>query len=358
MSVQQLKITSKELFKTIRRGFRKIYFRRMPHWWRKSSTLWSIMPEIMLPFSVIYYLVKVIKERGVVPEKLAVPVLCIGNFTAGGAGKTPVVMATGKMLLGKGKKIAFVSRGYGGNIEAPTKVDLARHTASEVGDEPLMLAKIAPCFIGADKLSAAKAAIADGAEILILDDGLQNKSIVKDISIAVVDGGFGFGNGMVIPAGPLREPVIKKLGEIHAVLIIGKDVNDVTKMIEKKQKKIISAELIPDAAKVEKLKTPPEKKYIAFAGIAMPDKFFKTLDDIKLNLVERYPFPDHYNYKNEDLKTLSEEAKQEQATLITTEKDETRLPQDIKASVEILPVTLQFKRQEEIESLLEKITRA
>lgn len=312
---------------------------KTPKFWKERG-FWA---EILLPLSVFYYIFVLTNKLLFSPKKLSVPVICVGNATAGGAGKTPVCLALGNLL--KKKKIAFVSRGYGGTLKGPVKVDTKKHIAHDVGDEPLLLAQIAPCWVGKNRLKTASAAIDSGAEIIILDDGLQNLSIEKDISILVVDGGSGFGNHMLIPAGPLRDRLDKTIAKSTFAIIIGEDKTNVAN--ELKSISVLKADILPNTEPDHK-----EKIFLAFAGIGRPEKFFDTLIENQIRVADTISFPDHYPYKDKDMKELFARAEEKNAELITTEKDYVRLPYDVKDKVTILPIEISWHDEAALKTLL------
>ena len=191
---------------------------RTPLFWEDRS----IVSTALLPFSAVYGAVAAHRRKSATPEKLSVPVICVGNLVAGGAGKTPVALALGVMLKHAGKRAHFLTRGYKGKLEGPVQVDPARHGVSEVGDEALLLAEILPTWVSKHRAAGAKAAISAGAEVIIMDDGFQNMSLVKDVSLLVIDGHNGFGNGRILPAGPLREPVAEAMQRATLVVPSGR----------------------------------------------------------------------------------------------------------------------------------------
>jgi tetraacyldisaccharide 4'-kinase len=322
--------------------------RRMPKFWQKKSVFASILPDILIPFSVIYYSIVLLRNRRIKPEKLTVPVICAGNFTAGGAGKTPLAMKIAEEISKSSqKKIAFVSRGYGGTNQGPLKVDMAAHGAEDVGDEPLLLARIAETWIGKDRLETAKAAIANGAKIIVMDDGLQNPTVEKDLSLVAIDGGFGLGNSLVIPSGPLREPLMRGLKRADAVVFIGNDKNDELPFLSR-YTRIIRAKLQPVDA--ESLKG---KKAVAFAGIGRPEKFFETLENIGVQLIDKIPFLDHHFYRRTELLELIEHAEKLDCILITTEKDYVRLPANLREKILAVPVKLEIPDRTIFDALLQ-----
>ena len=327
----------------------------VPRFWHKEHAAKSLWPDLLVPFSVIYYLIFLLKQKYTKPQKANVPIICIGNVTAGGAGKTPVAIALAEELKKiTNKKICFSSRGYKGAAIGPLKVDPNIHDAKQVGDEPLLLAKALECWVGKYRLSTANAAAANGAQIVIMDDGLQNLSVIKDVNILVLDGYFGVGNTYAIPAGPLREPLDKALKKADIVVFIGEDRNNVLPSIRGKVKVTHAKTEISSPEIVEKLKK-DNKKLIAFSGISIPDKFFNTLEKAGLNLIERIYFADHYNFTDKDIKELKALSKELAAELVTTEKDAIRMSEDFKKLVHIIPVKTSFENFSDIEKVLSKV---
>lgn len=224
------------------------------------------------------------------------------------------------------------------------------HTSSDVGDEPLLLAKTAPTWIAQDRVEGAKAAIAQGAEIIIMDDGFQNPSLHKDISLLVVDGSYGFGNGKLLPAGPLRERLDNAFSRSNAVILIGNDTHNIAASLPD-DLPLVNASITPHHSAASWKDT----SVIAFAGIGNPQKFFDTLQSIGAKIHVTYDFPDHYPYKKANLETLLEDAKRYNARLITTEKDWVRLPKAYQDKIFHLPITLQWKDFTVLENLLKEI---
>jgi tetraacyldisaccharide 4'-kinase len=284
----------------------------------------------------------------------AIPVVCVGNFVAGGAGKTPTALAIARRLEASGRAPAFLSRGYGGRLSrcGVTRVDPARHVAAEVGDEPLLLARQAPTFVAADRRAGAAAAIAAGADILVLDDGLQNPSLRKDLSIAVVDGAAGVGNGFCMPAGPLRAPLARQWPNVSLLCLIGPGApgEDVARTAAAAGLPMIRGRLVPEAAALDALRG---RRIFAFAGIGRPEKFFATLAEHGLDVVGRRSFADHHPYAPADLAALTAAAAGLGAVLVTTEKDRMRL--DISFAVLCLPVRLVFADATPLDALLARL---
>ena len=279
------------------------------------------------------------RERG---ERAGAPTICVGNFVAGGAGKTPAALALARMLIGDGRRVAFLSRGYGGaeRVE-PLLVDANTHTAALVGDEPLLLAKLAQCWVGADRVRSARSAVEAGANVLVLDDGLQNPGLVKELAFAVVDGETGFGNGLCVPAGPLRAPVSAQLPFARALIVLGGDDAAASRIAAlARGKPLVRASLEPDALAAAPL---IGREVVAFAGIARPEKFYATLRRVGAQIVATHDFADHHPYTPREVEVLIEEAGQRGALLATTEKDLVRLSARHARAVVTLPVTLRFE---------------
>jgi len=277
------------------------------------------------------------KIRGIArtPYLARVPVICIGNVVAGGSGKTPVALTLARLLKTKGFRPVFVTSGYGGREKGPLRVDPERHTAADVGDEPLLLARVAPCWIGRDRAAAVREAEKDATHIL-LDDGLQNPTIVKTSSLLVIDGAVGIGNGRIIPAGPLRETLGDALERVKAAVMIGEDATSLTPRLTKP---VLRASLKPRLPK----NFPRNREFFAFAGIGRPEKFYASCREFGLNIVSTYDFPDHYMFTQKDLSAFAEHARVRKLQLITTEKDRVRLPPNFRARVAVFPVDLVFE---------------
>ncbi len=278
-------------------------------------------------------------------------VICVGNFVLGGAGKTPTAIAVARMLQRGGERVAFLSRGYGGAGRAePTQVDVALHSAQAVGDEPLLLAGVAPCFVGTDRVAAAREAIAAGASALVLDDGLQNPSLAKDFAFAVIDGEARFGNGLCFPAGPLRAPPARQLPFVSAQVVIGGEPEGLAALAAlAPEKPIFRARLESDAIVGAGLVGRP---VLAFAGIARPEKFFATLEALGARIHARRRFADHHRYEPREIDALLAEAAARGLTPVTTEKDHVRLAPAHRSAILALPVTLRFETPERVAALL------
>ena len=266
---------------------------RRPAFW--SATPPTLSARLLSPLAWLYGSVTARRMAGA-GTRGPVAIICVGNFVAGGAGKTPTAIALARLLLRRGEMPAFLSRGYGGRLAGPVAVDPARHAAADVGDEPLLLARAAPAFVAHDRVAGARLAASAGASVVIMDDGLQNPSLAKDLAIAVVDGASGIGNGLALPAGPLRAPLERQLGHVGAVVIIGAGAAGERVAAEARRAgvPVHAARLVADAAAAAAIRRRP---VLAFAGIGRPEKFFATLEDAGAVVVERVAFPDHHRFE-------------------------------------------------------------
>jgi tetraacyldisaccharide 4'-kinase len=285
-----------------------------------------------------------------------VPVICIGNLTVGGGGKTPTALAVGRILLAAGQRPFFLSRGYGGRLAGPVVVNPRVHGAAEVGDEPLLLARLAATIVSRDRRAGAQAAQSGGAGVIVMDDGFQNPSLRKDLAILVIDGRRGIGNGRVIPAGPLRAPLQSQIARAHAMLFVGaaeKD-NTIAAIGRRHGLALFHGRLEPDS---QCLATLGGRKVLAFAGIADPEKFFATLTGAGIEVAVRKSFADHHRYAPADARTLLAEAKSQNLALVTTEKDVVRLAGDpqlaaLAANAAALPIRLVVEEQQAFQDLV------
>jgi tetraacyldisaccharide 4'-kinase len=309
-------------------------------WWRSDGAA----ARLLAPVAAAYGFVTA--RRMARPGwRAGVPVLCIGNFTVGGSGKTPTAVAVAKLLTEAGRRPFFLSRGYGGALAGPVQVDA--QGAADVGDEPLLLARVAPTIVARERPAGARAAIAGGAETIVMDDGWQNPSLAKDLVIAVLDGRRGIGNGRVFPAGPLRAPLASQLDHADALLVIGPPGSAAMPAIAAAQARRLprfAGDLVPDPAAIARL---AGVRVLAFAGIADPAKFFATLEANGIAAAVRRGFPDHHRYTPEEIARLVAEADAQRLTLTTTEKDLARLAGDpaareLAARAVALPVTLKI----------------
>lgn len=284
------------------------------------------------------------------PARVSVPVISVGNLVAGGAGKTPVAMAIGRYLVSRGASPHFLTRGYKGKLKGPVRVDLKHHTAEEVGDEALLLAEFAPTWVCRDRAAGAEAAVAGGADVLILDDAHQNFTLAKDLSVLVIDGGYGFGNGQVMPSGPLREPIIEGLERADYVIVLGEDVTGAEDRVANRLP-ILHGRYIPVFGSDELA----GRDVYAFAGIGRPEKFFDTLKGMGCNLVGRRGFPDHCRYTANQVMKMVNKAAARGAVPVTTAKDAARLPPETRAYVEVLDIVIEWREPDILMTMLDGI---
>ena len=316
-------------------------------WWQADS-----LPSALLaPLATVYGAIATwrLARPG---RRPGIPVVCIGNLTVGGAGKTPTALTVARMLARAGERPVFLSRGYGGALAGPVVVDPARHRAREVGDEPLLLARTAPTVVARDRVKGA--GIAGGASVIVMDDGFHNPSLAKDFSVLVVDARRGVGNGRVIPAGPLRAPVDAQLARTHALVVVGASKGDcaVAEMARERDIPVLRASLRADSAFIAEL---AGRRVLAFAGIGDPQKFFATLAEAGVALAATRSFADHHRYTRAEAAALCEQAERDGLALVTTEKDLARLSgeeQLLSTRARALPVTLVFEDAVRFESLL------
>ncbi len=316
---------------------------RAPEFWREDG----LLPLILSPLGVGYDLAGRLRGSLSHPVETGASVICVGNLVAGGAGKTPVAISLLNLLTARGTRAHGLTRGYGGTLTGPARVDPARHGADQVGDEALLLARAAPTWIARDRIAGARAAVAAGAEAIVMDDGHQNPHLARHLSLLVVDGAYGFGNARVMPAGPLRESIARGLARADAVLVLGDDTWGVENRL-KGQIKTLFAKLVPshEAAALD------GRRVAAFAGIGRPDKFFATLEAMGAILIERRSFTDHHPYRHDELAGLIAGAASADAIVVTTEKDKVRLPPELQAKVMAVPITVAWRNLADLESLL------
>jgi tetraacyldisaccharide 4'-kinase len=316
---------------------------REPGFWRREA---GLAAGLLAPLAAVYGAVASsrLARRG---ADAAVPVVCIGNPTVGGAGKTPLALALARLLAAQGDAPMLLTRGYGGRLSGPLRVDLARHRAADVGDEPLLLARVAPTFVARDRVKGARAAAAAGAGVIVMDDGFQNPSLQKDFSVLVVDSRRGIGNEKVIPAGPLRAPLSVQITRADALVVVGKAnaADGVTAVARARGVPVFHAGLEPDAGFVAALAGTP---VLAFAGIGDPERLFATLASAGIAVAATRSFPDHHCYTRAEAGTLCAQAERAALTLVTTEKDLARMQGDesavaLAARARALPVTFAFE---------------
>jgi tetraacyldisaccharide 4'-kinase len=318
-------------------------------WWRPGGG------ALLAPLGALYGAVA--WRRMEAPSASAgVPVICLGNLTVGGAGKTPAALAVAHLLLEARQRPFFLSRGYGGRLAGPVRVDPSFHHAADVGDEPLMLARLAPTIVAHDRVAGAKAARLCGAGVIVMDDGFQNPSLKKDIAIVLVDGTRGIGNGRIIPAGPLRAPLEIQMKQARAIVVVGPadGAARVTDAANRYGIAVFHARLEPDRNSLAAL---GGRKVLAFAGIGNPDKFFATLAEAGVTVAERMSFPDHHRYTAAEASTLIGRADAAGLVLMTTEKDHVRLGDNpgvaaLAARATALPVRLVVAEQDQFRQMV------
>jgi tetraacyldisaccharide 4'-kinase len=315
---------------------------RAPSFWQSDG----ILPALLSPLSHVY--AAATAARVTRPGwRAPAPVICCGNATAGGAGKTILALDIGARLAARGVALAFLTRGYGGRAVGPLRVEPGRHDARAVGDEALLLADVAPTFVAADRATGARMAIAAGARVLVMDDGLQNPTLAKDFSFLVIDGAGGFGNGRVIPAGPLREPIATAAARCQAAVLIGDDARHAASFLP--------PELPVLRASLESVtKGLPHRPLFAFAGIGRPEKFFATLKAAGFTLAGRRGFPDHQAFSNRELREVLDTASRLGAAPVTTPKDAVRLPAEIRARIFVAGVRLVWENPASVEAMLDR----
>ena len=291
-----------------------------PEFWNART----LPARLLAPLGRLYGASVAFKARHARPYRSSVKVLCVGNLTAGGSGKTPVAIALARILIGKGKKVFFLTRGYGGKEKGPALVK-PFYSARQVGDEALLLARTAPTIVARDRDSGAAFAETLGAEILVMDDGHQNFALAKDLSVLVMDSA-GLGNGLMIPAGPMREPLAQGLARADAVVLMGGTMD-----LGNFRGPVLRARLKPEASQLY------GQRFFAFAGIGRPAKFMDSLREAGIAVSGSRFFPDHYRYTPADIAGL-----RRHGALITTEKDYVRLSEEERAGIAVLPVAVQF----------------
>ena len=304
------------------------------------------MPRLLAPLGTL--VAEVTARRVSRPGwRAPVPVLCCGNAGVGGAGKTTVVLDLAQRLVRRGVAVHCLTRGYGGRSRGVIRVDPALHDAGFVGDEPLLLAAIAPTWVAADRGASARAAVAAGAQALLMDDGLQNSTLIQDAALLVIDGAVGFGNGRVMPAGPLREGVAAAAARCRAAVLIGPDATNARAALPP-DLPVLTASLRPDA-------TLEGMRVLAFSGIARPAKFHDTLRQAGSVLAECLDFPDHHRFSNAELNRVLARAAELGATPVTTPKDVVRLPAAVRRRIRVVGVSLRWDDPAALGRLLAEI---
>lgn len=320
---------------------------KSPKFWNQEKSFWI---TLLRPFSFIYAFMtrRRVRKKG---YQASVPVICVGNIFVGGVGKTPVCLALGELLHQKGKSFYYLNHGYKADKQG-VLVDKRTHTALDVGDEALLLNEMAPTIVNSNRAKGAKLAEKWGAKMLVMDDGFQNPTLKKDFSFVVVDGKKGFGNERVLPAGPLREPVLEGLKRANAIILVGEDTWGVRFYLERQgvDLPILTGHFELDETVVSLFKG---QNVFAFAGLGNPDKFYQSLKEKEINILGTEDFPDHYYYTRFDIDAIKKKANG--LPLLTTEKDGVKLPKDVRRNVYVMPGKFIFDDPEEVWKLLQGV---
>jgi tetraacyldisaccharide 4'-kinase len=298
---------------------------REPAFWYRPP---SLLSRLLAPLGAIYGAITA--QRMVrAGASAGLPVLCVGNYHVGGAGKTPATLALVKLLREMGEQPVVVSRGYGGTQQGPLRVDPASHSAADVGDEPLMMASSVSVIVSRDRVAGAALACAEGASAVLLDDGFQNPALVKDVSLIVIDAARGVGNGGVFPAGPLRAPVDPQIARTDVLIVVGAGdtADDIAAAVAKRGAPVLRARLVPDQGPVDRLRG---QRVLAFAGIGDPARFFATLRANGVTVAAERAFADHHPFTPDEINQLVSDAAAKSLTLVTTEKDMARIRSDVR----------------------------
>ncbi|MEH6629978.1 MAG: tetraacyldisaccharide 4'-kinase [Halopseudomonas aestusnigri] len=336
---------------------------RAPNFWKSCN----FISTLLLPASLFYIIGGYFRQVFTKPIKVTVPVICIGNLSAGGSGKTPIARSIAETLIKKGFSPHIISRGYGGTEQGPLLVNLNVHKPTEVGDEPLMLSSTLPTWVSRDRVKGALAAIKQGADIILLDDGFQNPKLFKDLSLIVVDNNLGFGNGRVIPAGPLRESIRSGIDRADAIVLMNSDntpsnpeilsyLGDIP-ILHAHVEPVTEPELDLGDNFLSPSKALNQKSIFAFAAIGYPQKFYTTLQQQGAVLKGTRDFPDHYRYSRSDLVDIIKSAETLGVDLIyTTEKDYAKIPVDLRNSIHCLPIRAVWDNPNDLMKFLNRLT--
>lgn len=319
---------------------------RAPDFWFTPASKPALRARLLAPLGALYAWATARRLAQGTPYRASVPVICVGNINAGGTGKTPTAIAIAQRIIARGGSPHFVTRGFGGSLTGPTQVVAQTHKASETGDEPLLLAAFAPTWVAKDRAAGVKAAENAGASVVIMDDGFQNPEVHKDIGIVVVDGTRGFGNGRVIPAGPLREPADVGLARADFLLSVGALKQPISCTVP---------QLHGTLAPLQTGMVWQDMPVLAFAGIGHPEKFFATLRGMGAKIIHGEALSDHQPLTDPLMTRLEMEAKVRKAQLVTTEKDAVRLPDRFRAKVLTVPVRLELADWAPLDAALDKI---
>ena len=315
-------------------------------WYQKKDTYLSIS---LYPLSLLFRFGTKMRNLVSTKQQSSLPIICIGNIVVGGAGKTPVSLKMGKLLIKAGYKPHFISKGYAGLIKKSTLVQ-SWHSAISVGDESILFSKVAPTWIGVDRIYSSKLAKKEGGDCLIMDDGFQNPTIQKDFSIIIINATQEFGNKRVMPSGPLRESINRGLSRTNLIIVIGDTSDELIKMIP------TNIPIIRAKFEINKENTIFKGQNItAFAGIAYPEKFYQSLSEQGAKIVKEVSYPDHYIYTENDLLSLAETANITKSILVTTQKDYVRIPKPYRSLVNILEGEIVFENEELLVEILTNV---
>jgi tetraacyldisaccharide 4'-kinase len=318
---------------------------RPPDFWTRTDVVSRLVGLLLTPLGWLYGWTIRYRAGHTIPYRSTAKIVCVGNLTAGGSGKTPIAIAIAKALLARGAKVAFLTRGYGGSLRGPAFV-AADDRATHVGDEPLLLATVAPVIVSRDRAAGARLAEEHGFDVIVMDDGHQNFTLAKDLSLVVVDGESGFGNRRILPAGPLRESVAQGLARADAVIVSGDGMPALGDFI----RPVLRARLVEDAQVLQ-----PGTRVVAFAGIGRPSKFFASLERLGARLLDTRGFGDHHVYTQAEIARLKARARAERAVLVTTEKDFLRLTPAEREGIVALPVHTTFGDMAALSALLDRL---
>jgi tetraacyldisaccharide 4'-kinase len=326
-------------------------------WWQKPG--WQAI--LLAPFSWIYGAISTRRMERSPTERMNVPVICVGNFVAGGAGKTPTVLALAKYAKSMKLKPGILSRGFGGGVSVATLVDLDKHDSRDVGDEPLLLANAATTVVSIDRPAGAHLLVENGCDLIIMDDGFQNPGLHKDYCIVVVDAKRGIGNGYTHPAGPMRVPVIRQLPFADVVLVIGEGegADRIIRQAAKSAKPIELAKTV-----IKNIRRFKGKMLLAYAGIADPEKFFSSLKSTGADVVDRLAYGDHHHYHDDEIKDLIDKAELLKLHLVSTTKDMARLkglgklPEELIDKTDVVEIELKFDNPEFLQRVITKAIKS
>lgn len=316
-----------------------------PAFWSKKT----LLSHALRPAGLITHVAGTLRRNLREPVKVGIPVVCVGNAVVGGSGKTPITIAIGQYLLSQGKKVHFLCYGYRGELTEHNVLKVeGHHTYHDVGDEAILLSKTAPTWAGRNRAHAAQLAEAAGADVLVMDDGFQYPGLHATHRILVFDGGYGIGNGFIMPAGPLRESVTSALRRAHYVIVLGEDRTGISATL-KKQARVLNAQAQPT------IKTLKGQKIVAFAGIGRPSKFFATIERLGGEIVSTHSFPDHHFYDHGELRKIVDEAEKTGAQIYTTTKDAVKIPSDMAKKITVMDIHVVFEDDRALAKILKPI---